>query len=216
MTLSRRAFGGLVSGGIVAGSGCLGFILGNEAQEFSASPATAGDASLDETGYEQANDEETSKQEVSRTFSAAGQEREVVATNYMSEYERSVSFLGMEQQAAVFVAFSTPKVDLFGKTFNPIDDMSNRELIQQVQGRYEGMEVGQEEGTTQIDTLGETVELSKFPGQADLDGTSVDVYIHIGQVSHDGDFVVPIAVYPQEIDDREEQNVVSLVEGLEH
>ena len=214
MTVSRRAFGGLVSGAIVAGSGCLGFILGDEAQEFEASPATASDASLDETGYEQANEEETTKQEVSRTFSAADQEREVVAVNYMSEYERSVSFLGMEQRAAVFVAFSTPQVDLFGRTFNPLDDMSNRELIRQVQGRYEGMEVGDEVETAEVDTLGGTVELSKFEGQADLDGTSVDVYIHIGQVEHDGDFVVPIGVYPQEVD--EEENLVALVEEVEH
>jgi len=214
MTLSRRAFGGLVSGAIVAGSGCLGFILGDEAQEFEASPVTASDASLEETEYEQANDDETRKQEVSRTFSAADQEREVVAVNYMSEYERSVSFLGMEQRAAVFVAFSTPQVDILGKTFNPIEEMSNRELIQQVQGRYEGMEVGDEVETADVDTLGETVEVSKFEGQADLDGTSVDVYIHIGQVKHDGDFVVPIGVYPQDVD--QEANVVTLIEDLKH
>jgi len=214
MTLTRRAFGGLVSGGIVAGSGCLGFILGNEAQEFEASPATASDAGKDETGYEQANEEESEKMEVERTFSAADQEREVVAVNYISEYERSVSFLGMEQRAAVFVAFSTPQVDLFGKTFNPIGEMSNRELIKQVQGKYEGMEVGDEVGTTAVDTLGETVDVSKFEGQADFDGTSVDVYIHIAQVEHDGDFVVPIAVYPQEVE--EEDKVVTLVEELEH
>lgn len=214
MTLSRRAFGGIVSGAVVAGSGCLGFILGNEAQEFEASAATAGDASLEETEYEQANEEESDRMEIERTFSAAGQERQVVAVNYMSEYDRSVSVLTMEQRAAVFVAFSTPQVDLFGETFNPIGEMSNREIIQQVQGKYEGMEVGDEVGTTDVSTLGETVTLSKFEGQANLDGTSVDVYIHIGQVAHDGDYVVPIAVYPQELD--EEGKVVTLVEGLEH
>ncbi|WP_121821537.1 DUF6517 family protein [Halostella salina] len=214
MTLSRRAFGGLVTGAIVAGSGCLGFILGNEAQEFEASAATAGDASLEETEYEAAGEQESERMEIDRTFSAANQERQVVAVNYMSEYDRSVSVLSVEQRAAVFVAFSTPKVEILGETFNPIEEMSNRDLIQQVQGKYGGMEVGDEVGTTDVSTLGETVTLSKFEGQADLDGTTVDVYIHIGQVDHDGDYVVPIAVYPRQLD--EEENVVALVEGLEH
>lgn len=214
MTLSRRAFGGLVTGAVAAGSGCLGFILGNEAQEFEASPATVGDSALDESGYEQANEQETEKMEVTRTFEAGGQERDVVAVNYISEYEKNVSFLGQEKRAAVFVAFSTPKVEVLGETFNPVGEMSNKELIQQIQGKYEGLRVGDEVDTQNVQVLDDTVEVSKFEGRAEFQGSEVDVYVHVGQAEHDGDFVIPIAVYPQVAD--EESETIANIEGIEH
>lgn len=214
MTLTRRAFAAALSGTVVAGSGCLGFITGEEAQEFEASPATVADAALEETDYQQSGEQESEEMEVTRTVEGGGQERDIVAVNYISQYERQVSFLGMEKRAAVFVAFSTPKVEILGKTFNPVGEMSNRELVQQVQGKYEGLSVGEEIDARETEMLGNTVEVSKFEGQADLDGSNVDVYIHVGQTDHDGDFVIPIGVYPQQIDDEEE--VFTLINSTEH
>lgn len=214
MTLSRRAFAAALSGTVVAGSGCLGFITGEEAQEFEASPATVSDGALEETDYRQSGDQESEEMEVTRTVEGGGQERDIKAVNYISQYERKISILGMEKRAAVFVAFTTPKVEILGKTFNPVGEMSNRELVQQVQGKYEGLSVGEEVDTRETEMLGETVEISKFEGQADLDGTTVDVYVHVGQTDHDGDFVIPIGIYPQRIDD--EEAVFTLLDGVEH
>ncbi|NHN48870.1 hypothetical protein G9464_14875 [Halostella sp. JP-L12] len=214
MTLSRRAFAAALSGTVVAGSGCLGFITGEEAQEFEASPATVNDAALEETDYQQSGDQESEEMEVTRTVEGGGQERDIKAVNYISQYERKISILGMEKRAAVFVAFTTPKVEILGKTFNPVGEMSNRELVQQVQGKYEGLSVGEEVDARETEMLGETVEISKFEGQADLDGTTVDVYVHVGQTDHDGDFVIPIGIYPQRIDD--EEAVFTLLDGVEH
>jgi hypothetical protein len=204
----------LVSGTIVAGSGCLGFILGDEAQEFEASPATVGDSTLSETGYQQAGDQESEEMRVERTLEAGGQSRDVVAVNYISQYEKNVEFLGQEKRAAVFIAFSTPEVEVLGETFNPVGDMNNKELIEQVQGKYEGLSVGDEVGTRETEILGSTAEISKFEGRADLDGTTIDVYIHVGQTDHDGDIVIPIAVYPQMVE--EEPETFTNMNGIEH
>jgi hypothetical protein len=204
----------LVSGTIVAGSGCLGFILGDEAQEFEASPATVGDSTLSETGYQQAGDQESEEMRVERTLEAGGQSRDVVAVNYISQYEKNVEFLGQEKRAAVFIAFSTPEVEVLGETFNPVGDMDNKELIEQVQGKYEGLSVGEEVDTRDADILGSTAEVSKFEGQADLDGTTVDVYIHVGQTDHDGDIIIPIAVYPRMVE--EESETFTNMSGVEH
>ena len=214
MTLSRRAFAAALSGTVVAGSGCLGFITGEEAQEFEASPATVSDAALEETEYQQSGEQESEEMEVTRTVEGGGQERDIKAINYISEYERKVSFLGMEKRAAVFVAFSTPKVEILGKTFNPVGEMSNRELVQQVQGKYDGLTVNGEVDARETEMLGDTVEISKFDGEAELDGSTVDVYVHVGQADHDGDFVIPIGVYPQQIDDEEE--VITMINSIEH
>ena len=215
MTLSRRAFAAALSGTVVAGSGCLGFITGEEAQEFEASPATVADAALEETDYQQSGDQESEEMEVTRTVEGAEQERDIVAVNYISQYERQVSFLGMEKRAAVFVAFSTPKVEILGKTFNPVGEMSDKELVQQVQGKYEGLSVEEDPvDVRETQMLGDTVEVSKFEGQATLDGSNVDVYVHVGQTDHDGDFVIPIGVYPQQIDD--EEAVMTLINAIEH
>ncbi|WP_135534492.1 DUF6517 family protein [Halostella pelagica] len=214
MTLTRRAFGGLVSGAIVAGTGCLGFILGDEAQKFEASPATISAEASGETGYEQASEPESEEMRIERTVEGGGQERDIVAVNYISQYEKTVEFLGQEKRAAVFIAFSTPEVEILGKTLNPVGEMDNKKLIEQAQGKYEGLTVGNEVGTRETELLGSTVDITKFEGSADLDGTEVPVYIHVGQTDHDGDIVIPIAVYPQMVD--EEPETYTNITGIEH
>jgi hypothetical protein len=196
-------------------AGC-GFILGTEALSFAATPATVSDAALDDTGYERAD---VRAQQVNRTFEVAGQSREVQVTNQLARYERDVdlSVVGLgRQRAGVFVAFSTPQVEIAGQTFNPLAEMSNRELLAQFESSYSGLSVGERVDSRQVTMLGETTAMERFEGQATLAGSEVPVYVEVvTRVRHDGDFVVALAVYPQALNG-ERDTVVRLVEGVEH
>jgi hypothetical protein len=193
-------------------AGC-GFLTGSEALTFSASPATASDASLSETGYEEQN---VTEQRVTRNVSAAGQTRQVNVTNQQAKYERAVDLgpLG-SQRAAVFVTFASPEVSVAGRTFNPIADMSEREILQEFDSQYEGITVGSQVESRNVSTLGQSTELKQFDGTATLAGTELDVTIQTAKFQHEGDYVVAVGIYPQLLDG-EESNVVLLLEGLEH
>lgn len=197
---------------LIATSGCLGIISGDDL-EVSASEATVSDAALQESGYEEQSVESS---EVTREFSAAGQSRNVTVTNHVAMYERTVDVpvIG-EQRAAVFGAFASPEVSVLGQSFNPIDDYSDRELAELAQQQYDGLSIGDAVGTRSMTVLNESTDVTKFEGTADLGGQSVDVYVHVTKVKHDGDFVVAVAIHPQQLDG-EQERVDTLLTGLEH
>ncbi len=207
----------LSMGAVGALSGCIGFLTGSEALEFSAETATVSEASLEESGYEKAPDA-SGEQEVERTFSVAGQEREVIVTNHIQEYKRSVSLpvLG-EQELARFIVLSTPQVDIAGKTFNPVGEWTAREFVMQLQSAYDGLNDVQEEGERSVQMLGQSRTVTKFSAKAEVQGgESVDVFIHVTEPVADGeDFVIGLAVYPQQIDG-EQERVDQLISGIQH
>lgn len=210
--VSRRAvLAASVPTVLAATAGCSA-ILGSGA-EFSSKTATVSADARAGTGYEEAAIEDVV---IERTFSAAGQERTVSVTNRAARYERQVDLPALPaQRAAVFVAFTSPKIDLFGKTFNPIGEMSNRELLALIQDRYTGISVGSKVGEHEATMLGQAVTIEKFQGSATLAGASVDTLIHVTRVEHGGDYVLAVAVYPRLISD-EDGTVERLVEGIEH
>lgn len=210
--LERRAFATVAVAVMLLTAGC-GFITGQEALEFDASPATVTDQAQSDTGYEEEN---VSEQVVTREFTVADQTREVQVTNHLAQYEREVDLgpIG-SQRAAVFVTFTSPEVEVLGQTFNPIEDMSERELLAQFDSEYQNVQVGQRVDNRSATVLGQSTSVEKFEGTADLAGNEVDVYIHVTKFRHEGDFVVALSIYPQRLDG-EEENVRRLLDGLEH
>ncbi|MCG1003068.1 MULTISPECIES: DUF6517 family protein [Halobacterium] len=210
--MQRRTAVAVALAALIATSGCLG-ILGGDGLSFSASQATVSEDALQETGYEEASVNESV---ITREFSAAGQSRNVTVTNWVAMYERTVDVpvLG-EQRAAVFGAFSSPEVSVVGQSFNPIDDYSEKDLAQLAQQQYDGLSVGQTASTRDVTVLNKSTTVTKFEGTADISGQSVDVFIHVTKVKHDGDYVVAVAIYPQDLDG-EQENVDELLAGLEH
>lgn len=198
---------------LVVTSGCVGFLTGSESLAFEASPATVSDGALSETGYEEVD---VADQTVNESFTVAEQERTVTVTNWLARYERSVDAgpLG-DRSVAAFVVLSTPKVEVLGRTFNPVGDMSDRDLLEQLQSRYGSVEVGDEVGARNVTALGVETRVTRFEGTATLDGTSVDVYVHVTTFEHGGDHLVAVAVHPRQLDG-EDENVYALLRGLEH
>lgn len=209
---ARKRVAVLAVGLVMLTAGC-GFITGQEALAFSATPATVSEQTLSETEYESVN---VTDEVVTRNFSAAGQTRQVEVTNQLAQYERQVDLgpLG-SKRAAVFVAFASPEVEVATQTFNPIADMSEREVLRQFESQYEGLSVGSRVDSRNVTVLGQSTAVEKYEGTAELAGSEVDVYVHATKVEHEGDHVVSVAVYPQRLDG-EEQAVVTLLQGLEH
>lgn len=222
MSRDRRRFlaaaGTALSGSL---AGCVGFILGNDALEVSASKATVGQSALDDTGYEENAVEEV---EIERTFEVGGQERTVVASNWQAEYDRAVELEGFDRfRGALFVAFSTPQVeiDIADKTLNPVGDKSHRELVTLVQDSYEGLESVTGVGEYTASLLGSQATVGEYEGEATFAGTgqTVDLAVHVtNPIEHGDDFVVCVAAYPDypPLTDGEADNVETLFGGVEH
>jgi hypothetical protein len=198
---------------LVVSSGCVGFLLGNEALSFTAEPAVTDDAAASEAGYETSG---TNSSTTERTFTVAGQERQVEVTNRMTTYEKSVELpvLG-EVRAGTLSLISTPAVEIGPRTFNPIGDYDNDRLVGLVESQYGGVSDTERVSSTEIRMLGTTTNVTKYAATATLQGQEVDVFIHVTKVRDGEDFVVGVGVYPQRLDG-EEENVLAMLRAAEH
>ena len=213
-------------GTVAAGStaGCLDAIpfLGSDPITFSASPTTAPDIVLEESGYAE---HERSTMEVERTFEAAGQTQRVVVTNQLVEYDKAIDFgalglpVGGRYQAAVVTALTTPQVEVLGRTFNPVADMSSADVAAMVQDRYEGMGDLRQVGSEDVPVAGTTTTVGEFETRAELvgPGVGVDLTLHISEAVEAGsDLVVAIGGYPTVARRRERSDVFTMFAGVEH
>ncbi|WP_135830222.1 DUF6517 family protein [Halorussus halobius] len=195
----------------VVTAGCTGVLSGPIT--VSASEASVDDAALGDTGYEH---NRTEAMNVSRTVSVAGQSRNVTATNWIAEYHASVGIEGVaEQPVAAFVVFSSPKVEVLGQSFNPLDEFSDRHLAETFVSRMDRVENVRQVDSRNRTMLGQSAEVSEFEASVTTAiGIQFDATLHVTRVEHEGDFVVALAVHPQQIDG--ESDVNRLLDGVEH
>lgn len=211
--ITRRTVLGGVVAGLASTGGCLGFVTGSRSLAFEADPARVRDETLSETGYDRA---ESRSPSVSREFTVAGQTREVEVTNHLSLHEKAVDLgpLG-SQKVALFALFTTPKIEIADRTFNPVGELSTEELLDRFQSRYEGLSVDGKVGSATVRTLGTDVTVEKYEGSVRVRGQNVDVDVHLTRFEHGDDFVVGLGSYPKRLDG-EEENVRSLIAGIRH
>lgn len=211
MKTTRRAFGALLASGFVAGSGCLGFASGSEPLRFEAVGATPSEEAVSEAGYEH---QRTETRTITREFEAAGQTRSVEAVNVIAEYDKRIDLgpLG-HQRAGVFVVFATPRIDVLGRSFNPVEDMDHRELANEVQSNFGEISIDDRVGQRTITVSGKETDLSKFTGMATLDSQNVEIFVHLGTVETDEDVLVLLGIYPR-ILGGEEETIVALAESV--
>ncbi|QCJ48426.1 DUF6517 family protein [Haloprofundus sp. MHR1] len=213
MRHTRREVATAALGALVASSGCLSFVTGQEALSFEADPALAEESVANDTGYEL---DGTEAQTITREFSAAGQTRSVEVTNQISTYEKSLnlSLLG-EQKLGVFAVISSPAVEIASRTFNPLKDYGNEDLVQMLTSQYDGLSNVSEASSQTLTLLGTDTEVTKYDATTNVEGEQIDVFIHVTKVRHEDDFVIALGVYPQQMSD-EESNIVSLFESVQH
>lgn len=212
---ARRLSVPLLLAALVLTAGCVGVITGSEPLVVEADPVSVSAAAQSAAGYEEVR---TATQELQQEVSAAGQTREVVVTNHVAEYARSVDAgpLGAGEFAR-FVVVSTPAVDVLGRTFNPVGDMSNRELAELAQDQYEDLRNLQPAGERSLTVLGSETTVSRFTADASLQGSgqSVEVTLHVTRVRDGGDFIVVIAAHPTLLPG-EADRVDTMLGGVRH
>lgn len=204
------AGGGLVL--TIATTGCLDWL--DDQLTFEASPATVSDGTLEDTGYEHV---ETRAVEVAKTFEAGGQSQDVTTVNQIAEYDKRVELSIGSQRAAVFAVLATPQVEVLDETFNPVGDMSTRELAEMVQQQYEEFEDLEHASDGTVEVLGTETTRSRFVGEAQLRaGARVDLDVHLTEAVASGeDFVVCIGAFPSAISG-ELEDVETMMRGLAH
>lgn len=214
MTGLRRVVASLALAVLLVTSGC-SFITGQDALTFTASDVSVSQQAVDDTGYSESRD---TTQGITRNFTVGNETRTVEVTNHIAEYKRQVE-VGpvVSGELARFTVFSTPKVSIAEQgPFNPVGELSNAELARRLQQEYDTIQNVQlvENRTQQM--LGEEVTVSKFSAEARTQaGQTVDVYLHVAKTDHGDDFVVAVAVYPQQLDG-EQQRVNTMLGGVQH
>lgn len=204
----------LALAGLLVTSGCIGFLTGEEALSFESKPVAVNDTATQETGYEQFR-KEASK--MNRTYTVAGQTRNVTVTNHVAEYAKSLSIpLFGDQRVARFTVFATPKVSIAGQgPFNPVSDMNNTQLALLLQEQYTSLDNVQRESDQSKTVLGEETTVTKFRADATMvGGQSTEVFFHITKVEDGDDYVILLGIYPTQVD--EEENVFRMMKGVQH
>ncbi|WP_125920015.1 DUF6517 family protein [Haloparvum sedimenti] len=210
----RRVLGVVGSSSVLALSGCLDFVTGEGAYQVSAEPAVVSSSTADGTDYEL---QEVAERVIEEQFEVAGQERSVEATNYVATYEKTVEFGPIGEAAvAVFAVLSTPAVEIAGQTLNPVAEYDNERLVQLLASNYESLEVRGEAETLTYTPFDTEYEATKFDAVAQFEGQEIEVFVQVGSVRHEEDFLVPIAVYPQDRAEDEEPVVADLTGNLDH
>lgn len=197
---------------LVATSGCVDLVMGNT-PTFESSEANVSDEALEESGYQLS---ESDTQNVTRNVSAAGQERTVRVTNHVTQFNRSMSLgpLG-DQELGRFVVFTTPAVEMFGQTMSPVEDWSERRVLEEVATEYAEIEDISHEDNRSMTILGEERSVEVFTGTTTVGGNDVDVYIHVTKFRHEDDYVIALGVHPQQLPD-EQDRLDLLFQGIEH
>lgn len=176
---------------------------------FAASQGTVSGAAQSETGYERSR---ATTETVERTFAGV----DVEAENQLVEYKRTVDTPLGSQEVARFVVYTTPQVEVGGAgPFNPVGDLSNRELAQRLSEKFDRVEDPRFVGNRTTASLGEQRTVSTFEATAQVaGGQSIDVLVHVAKFPHGEDYVIAVAIHPQLID--EEGRVDTLLGGIEH
>lgn len=215
MSPSSRSTVSLVLAFLLASAGCVGVLAGSEPLTVEASPVSVSGAALSDTGYEE---QRTTTQQLEEEVSAAGQTRQVVVTNHVAEYARTIDAgqLGSGEFAR-FVVVSTPAVEVLGQTFNPVGSMTAEELVAQVQDSYGGLEDVRPAGERTATVLGSSATVDQFEGKAELGGSgqAADVTIDVVRIRNGPDFIVVLAVYPTVLPE-ESDHGDTLLGGIQH
>jgi len=223
--MTRRSAAILLCVALLATTGCLGFITGDEPLRFVASNASVSQDALDETGYVS---QESQVIYDNRTIEVSGQERQLIIRAHSASYARvdditvnsseveageTPDASDVEANSSAFILVSTPGAEVAGQQLNPLAAASNQQLVERLGSRVGGLENLEREETSEVTMLGEETNLTTFSAESqDADGQ--DVTVHLATASHEDDVVIAMAVHPVTMDERED--VETLAEAVEH
>lgn len=223
-------------------AGCLGFLTGSQALEFSANRTVASDAALDATGYREADNQTVTN--VVRV-GTAGQERRVNLTSYLYVYNRSVDANDLNESQLAALGGETG-VGAPGQGTEPPDGIGNAtvpvgnarspvtfSVLAMPNARVGGQSVhplSRVSPERLVRRFLETGDASvRFVGNRTVDslggertvstfrvenqGTAADVVVHVAAFDAGNDYVIAFGTHPGLVDERD--RVDTLIAGLE-
>ena len=211
--MNRRALlAGTAAAGVLSVSGCLSGVLGT-VTSLESTPAGVSESSLDSTGYEAVGIQEIVTEE---TVEAAGQSETIAVTSYLSNYEKQVGIEGLAEQAtATFAVLSTPQLEVAGETFNPIGEMSAREVVDLLADSYDEISNIEADSEETVTILDQSTTRSRFIAEASFFGLPLELDIHVPEAVERGDdFLVSLGVYPRQFRIVEGENARTLAESI--
>ena len=190
-------------------------LLSDDEVTFEADTAVVPEDVQTETDYQEKSVED---QTITREFERV--DRTVVVVNRVAEYSREVELGPVGGELARFTVVATPTVEV-GPVgpLNPVEDMDNDEIAEMMQDEYDEVRNVEAVGEREATLLGETVTVTKYSAEARTQGgESVEVFVHIAQGENEEDFVLTVGVYPQDLEDveDEESTIDRLIESVQH
>lgn len=211
--MNRRALlAGTAAAGVLSVSGCLSGVLGT-VTSLESTPAGVSESALDSTGYEAVGIQEIVTEE---TVEAAGQSETISVTSYLTRYDKRVGIEGVaEQPTAIFAVLSTPQLEVAGETFNPVGEMSGREVADLLADNYDDISSIEPAGDETITILDQSTTKSRFTADASFLGFPLELDVHVTEaVERDDDFLVSLGVYPRLARAIEGENARTLAESI--
>lgn len=207
---STRTVGVLALVVVVATSGCIGFVTGEEALVYEANEASVSEDARTATGYERTLSEEIV---VNRTVS----DRRIEVHNHYARYEKYDDIA--EETTGVLAVVSTHRVDVFGHTTNPYANMSYAGILANLTADYDTAfgDLGDarfvENRTATV--LGQDARVGVFATTTTFGGEEVEIRLYVTRVVHGDDVVLAIGGHPTKLP-AGEQELIAMLEGLEH
>lgn len=208
----RTLLAGTAAAGLAGLSGCIGPLLRTVTSLESTPGAIRRDA-LDETDYEQVGIEEIVTE---REVGAAGYAETITVTSHLTNYEKQVGIEAIaEQPTATIALFSTPKLEVAGRTLNPVADMSTREIVELVGDNYDNIDNIEEDAEETVTILDQSVTKTRFVADATFAGFDIELDLHVTEaVSRGSDLIVVLGVYPRRLRAAEAETVRELTEAV--
>lgn len=217
MTISRRSLlAAGATGTLAVTAGCLDFVLGNGPMTFESARAAPTDRALEERGYEE---KEVREETIERSQEVGGVERDFEASLWVSLYSKEIEYMGQKREGSAFAAVSVPGMEVAGRSVNPLDDMSNEELLEeflsQVDSENGDVNDIQHRESFTLEILGDGREVDLFVGESEVEGETIEIEIKVTSFDHEGDLLVLLGVLPK-MNAEESANVEVLMESVEH
>jgi len=208
----RSLLAGTAAVGVIALSGCL-HSAADSLASLESTPAGVDQSVVDTTDYQLVGIE---KIVTDKEIGAAGVSDTIVLTSHLTQYEKSVGVGGItEQPTALFSVLATPKIELAGRAFNPVDEMSSQVLADMIADNYDSIDDLEHETDETVTILGQSVNKALFTADAGFAGLSVTLNIHVTEAAERGDdLLVAIGVYPRLLQSRESATVRELTEAI--
>lgn len=195
---------------VVLIAGCSGTLV-----EIESSPATIPESALAPRGYVHGN---TTAVPVTYPVGFAGLSRDVTVRTWVSGYSRTTT-----NDTAVLALYSSPNVEVAGRSVNPLGELSNRELVAFVLERtgdlrglagLDGLTDLREIGAQNVTVLEEPTRIASYAGTAEVDGRRRGVVVNVAVVEHGDDLIVALGVHDERLDERSVQ--AALLRRMEH